>query len=294
MGDVIDGRAVAAKVREEVAGCAAKLRARGVVPTLAVAIVGDDEPSHIYVRSKERACERAGIRSQIHRLPESTSQAALLDLVASLNADDGVHGILVQLPLPRHIRAQVVIDAVDPQKDVDGFHVVNAGHLVTDRTGLAPCTPAGVMRLLSEYDVSLLGAHAVVVGRSRVVGRPMAAMLLAAGATVTICHRYTPDSRPLAKLGDVVIVAVGKAHFVDSSWIKEGAVVVDVGIHRGAEGLRGDVHFDDVIEKARLVTPVPGGVGPMTIALLLENTCKAAARIAGLELSDVQPDGHDG
>lgn len=278
MGEIIDGRAVAAKVEAELRE---RVESLGLKPGLAVILVGDDPASAIYVRLKRRACERVGIQSRVHNLPASATEEEVLALVDQLAKDPETHGILVQLPMPDHIVEQRVIDALPPHKDVDGFHPKNAGHLVTDyRSGLQPCTPKGVMRLLAEYEIDTRGAHAAVVGRSRVVGRPMAAMLLAADATVTICHRHTRDSAALTSLADIVVVAVGRPGLVDASWIKPGAVVVDVGVNRTAEGkLVGDVVFDDVIGKARLLSPVPGGVGPMTIAMLLDNTVTAAERL---------------
>ncbi len=284
MGELIDGRAVAAKVTEEVRGRVAALAAAGVTPGLAVVVVGDYAPSKVYVRHKKRACERVGINSQVHQLPAETPQDEVLDLIERLNADDDIHGILVQLPLPDHIRSRVVLRTVDYTKDADGFHAINMGKIATGRPLLAPCTPKGVMRMLQEYDVPIRGQHAVVVGRSRVVGRPMAALLLAADATVTTCHRHTPDTRAFTRQADILVVAVGLPGLVQPDWVKEGAVVIDVGITRQPDGrLEGDV-APAVREKARLMTPVPGGVGPMTIATLLDNTCLLAERLAGLSL----------
>lgn len=281
VGEIIDGKAVARRVEAEVTDRVEALRQNGVAPCLAVIIVGDDAASHIYVKRKGKACKRVGIESANFVLPIDTSETEILAIVHRLNADTGTHGILVQLPLPEHINAYAITNAIDPWKDVDGFHYVNAGHLATDRTGLAPCTPKGIMRLFREYDVTLRGAHAVVVGRSRIVGRPMGAMLLAADATVTICHRHTRCTADLTRQADIIVVAVGKEGLVDPSWVGEGAVVIDVGINRLEDkSLVGDVKFNEVIDKARLITPVPGGVGPMTIAMLLENTCEAAERMA--------------
>ncbi len=280
MGELIDGKRVAKVVEAEVAERVQRLTSRGIEPCLAVVLAGDNPASHIYVRRKEKACGRVGMKSQAFLMPEDISEEAVLSKVQELNADPSIHGILVQLPLPEHINSYAITNAIDPWKDVDGFHFVNAGHLATDRTGLAPCTPKGVMRLLREYDVNLRGAHAVVVGRSRIVGRPMGAMLLAADATVTTCHRHTASTQEMTKQGDIVIVAVGKSGLVRKDWIKEGAVVVDVGINRTEDKrIVGDVLFEEVAPKARLITPVPGGVGPMTISMLLENTCEAAERM---------------
>jgi methylenetetrahydrofolate dehydrogenase (NADP+) / methenyltetrahydrofolate cyclohydrolase len=279
MVQLIDGKAVAARVRVEVAERAARLSAQGVTPTLAVLLVGEHEPSKIYVRHKQRAAAKAGITSQLHTLPASANQQQIIAAVQTLNDDPAVHGILVQLPLPAGILADPVIQAVWPEKDVDGFHSVNMGKIATARPELTPCTPKGVMRLLREYEVELRGAHAVVVGRSRVVGRPMSALLLAAHATVTTCHRHTVDTPSYTRRADVLVVAAGSPALVRGNWVKEGAVVIDVGISRLADGrLQGDVAFDEVAEHARLMTPVPGGVGPMTIAMLLENTCILAER----------------
>ena len=282
MAQLIDGKAVAARVREEVASRAGRLEEAGVTPTLAVLLVGDHEPSKIYVRHKQRAAEKAGIASIVRRLPATASQAEVIGAVRALNGDPGVHGILVQLPLPEGIHADPVIQAVDPDKDVDGFHSVNMGKITTARPELTPCTPKGVMRLLREYDVQIRGAHAVVVGRSRIVGRPMSALLLAADATVTTCHRHTQNTALLTRSADILVVAAGSPALVKRDWVKEGAVVIDVGVSRLASGkLQGDVAFDEVASKVRLITPVPGGVGPMTIAMLLENTCILAERHAG-------------
>lgn len=283
MGEIIDGRAIAAKVTEEVRARVARLADAGITPGLAVVVVGDHPSSKVYVRHKGRACERVGIRSEVHALPAGASQDEVLDLVDQLNADAAVHGVLVQLPLPPHVSTHVVLRTVDYAKDVDGFHALNMGKIAIARPSLAPCTPKGVMRLLREYDVPVMGAHAVVVGRSRIVGRPMASLLLAAGATVTICHRHTRDTRAHSRLADILIVATGLPRLVTREWIKPGAVVVDVGITRMPDGgLAGDVDFPDVIDRARLVTPVPGGVGPMTVAMLLDNTCLLAERLTGL------------
>ncbi len=283
MAKLIDGKAVARKVRREVRERVENLGRHGVLPTLDVVVVGDHEPSKIYVRRKERFATKVGIRSRVHRLRADIQQVEVLSLVDRLNHDPEVHGILVQLPMPRHLGTSQIIHSIDPDKDVDGFHLVNMGKIATGRPVLAPCTPKGVMRLLEEYDVPLRGCHAVVLGRSRVVGRPMASLLLAADATVTVCHRHTDDTFNHTRLADVLVVAVGHPGLVRGHWVRPGAVVIDVGISRMEDGtLKGDVEFEEVRERARLLTPVPGGVGPMTIAMLLENTCLLAERAAGL------------
>jgi methylenetetrahydrofolate dehydrogenase (NADP+) / methenyltetrahydrofolate cyclohydrolase len=285
---LIDGRAIAAGLRQRVASAAAELRARhGVVPGLAAVLVGDDPASAVYVRSKARACAAAGLASFEHRLPADTPQPALLDLIARLNADDRVDGILVQLPLPPAIAAPAVIAALDPAKDVDGFHPVNVGRLWGGAPGLVPCTPQGVMLLLRSVRPDLAGAAAVVLGRSQIVGRPVAALLLAADCTVTIAHSKTRDLAQVCRAADILVAAVGRPAMVTADWIKPGALVVDVGINRVATGdggtrLVGDVDFAAARHVAGAITPVPGGVGPMTIACLLANTVLAACRRRGL------------
>ena len=276
MGNIIDGKAVAAKVRVEVAERAAALKAQGVQPGLAVVLVGDDPASQTYVRFKERACEKAGIASTTHRLSGDTPQAGILEVVSALNGDPAVHGILVQLPLPAGIDTDAVLDAISPEKDVDGFHPVNMGRLSAGLDAIAPCTPKGIMRLLEEYDVPLSGKDAVVLGRSRIVGKPIAALLTNANATVTLCHSRTRDQREVSLRADVLVAAVGIPGLVTRDWVKPGAVVIDVGINRLDDGrLVGDV-AEDVLDTAGLLTPVPGGVGPMTVAMLLSNTCTLA------------------
>jgi methylenetetrahydrofolate dehydrogenase (NADP+)/methenyltetrahydrofolate cyclohydrolase len=279
---IIDGKAIAQKVRGEVKEEVARfVAAHGRPPGLHVVLLGEDPASVVYTRNKEKASNEVGMLGKLHRLPASTSEAELLALIAQLVEDDAVDGILVQLPLPKHIREHRVLDAVDPKKDVDGFHPVNAGLLATGRGGLVPCTPRGCMRLLAEAGTPLAGARAVVVGRSNIVGKPMAQLLLAQHATVTIAHSRTKDLAALCREADVLVAAVGKAKMIQGDWVKEGATVIDVGINRNAEGkLVGDVDFDGAKERAAWITPVPGGVGPMTIACLLENTLLAAkARI---------------
>jgi methylenetetrahydrofolate dehydrogenase (NADP+)/methenyltetrahydrofolate cyclohydrolase len=248
-----------------------------MAPGLAVVLVGDDPASHIYVRNKEKACKEVGIKSYEHFLPATVSEKELLALVHQLNKDKHVHGILVQLPLPPHIHSEKILNAVSPYKDVDGFHPVNQGNLVVGADGYRPCTPLGVMKLLESVDCDPKGKNAVVVGRSNIVGKPVALMLLEKHATVTICHSRTAGLRDEVARGDIVVVAIGKAAIVRGDWIKPGAVVIDVGINRLPSGkLCGDVEFDSARERASAITPVPGGVGPMTICMLLFNTLKAA------------------
>ena len=282
---LIDGKAVAAAVRAEVKERTAAFSSRtGIRPCLVAVLVGEDPASRIYVRNKGKACTEAGLLSRQIDLPASVSEKALFDLVAELNADESVHGILVQLPLPDHIDESRVIEAISPDKDVDGFHPVNAGRLLVGRSGFVPCTPFGIMKLLDHEQVDLKGKHAVVVGRSNIVGKPVAILLLARHATVTICHSRTKDLPGVVRSADVVVAAVGKAEMVRGSWIKPGAVVIDVGINRLPDGrLVGDVAFGEAREAAGRITPVPGGVGPMTIAMLLHNTLEAAVRAAARE-----------
>ena len=280
---IIDGKAIAQEFRQEFAIRVARLRAAGVTPGLSVVIVGDDAASKVYVRNKALACEQAGMRSQVHALPAGPSEAQLIDFVRRLNADPAVHGILVQLPLPRHVRSLAVIESIDPAKDVDGFHFRNLGALVVGEPAFYPCTPWGVMKLLEHQSVKVEGSHAVVVGRSNIVGKPMALMLLQASATVTVCHSRTPDLGAITRQADILVAAVGKARMIGAGMVKPGAVVIDVGINRLPDGkLAGDVDFDGVSQVAGRITPVPGGVGPMTIAMLLGNTVKSAERVAGL------------
>jgi methylenetetrahydrofolate dehydrogenase (NADP+)/methenyltetrahydrofolate cyclohydrolase len=280
MAALLDGKAVAAAVKNEVRSRVDALRARGVVPGLATVLVGDDPASQVYVRNKQKACEAVGMRSFGHRLPATTSQHELLRLVAQLGDDAAVHGILVQLPLPEGLDAHAVITALPPAKDVDGLHPLNQGALLAGRDGLRPCTPLGVMRLLDESGVALKGAHAVVVGRSLLVGKPVALLLLERHATVVMCHSRTRRLDEEVGRADVVVAAVGQPELVRGDWIRPGAVVIDVGINRMADGsLRGDVEFAAAAERASFITPVPGGVGPMTVAMLLANTACAAERM---------------
>ncbi len=278
---IIDGKAVAARLTTEIAAESAMFQQEsGIVPHLAAVLVGDDPASAVYVRNKQRACERASIKSTLHRLPVETTEAELLRLVEQLNADSSVHGILVQLPLPKHIREQVILDAVTPNKDVDCFHPQNVGLLVQGRPRFLPCTPAGCQRLLAEYHIETAGKHAVVLGRSEIVGKPMAILLVQRGAvadaTVTICHSRTHDLAAITRQADILIAAIGKPRFVTADMVKPGAVVIDVGINREGDKLVGDVDFEPVSQVASAITPVPGGVGPMTIATLLQNTLRAA------------------
>lgn len=279
---LLDGKAVAGKVRRAVAASAAELTARlGRPPGLAVVQVGEDPASRVYVRNKRKAAAEAGIASFAYDLPATTTDTDLLALVGRLNRDERVDGILVQLPLPKGLDANRVMDAIDPGKDVDGFHAVNTGLLAQKRPALRPCTPLGVMRLAEEYGIALRGLKATVVGASNIVGRPMALELLLAGATVTVCHTGTRDVRAEVERADLVVAAVGKPHFVPGDWIRPGAAVFDVGINRdGAGGLIGDVDYDRAVERAGWITPVPGGLGPMTIAMLLSNAVEAASRRA--------------
>ncbi len=283
VGHVIDGKAVAAAVRGEVRERVARLVECGTTPGLATLLVGDDPASHVYVGSKEKACQEVGMRSFGHRLPATTSQAELLATIGDLGRRADVHGILVQLPLPAGLDAQAAIEAVPPDKDVDGLHPVSQGRLMSGLPGFRPCTPLGVMRLLDEVKVELRGARAVVVGRSVLVGKPIALMLLERHATVTMCHSRTRDLPGEVGRADVVVAAVGQPGLVRGEWIRPGAVVIDVGINRGANGkLCGDVEFAAAAERASHITPVPGGVGPMTVAMLLANTAQSAARAAGM------------
>jgi len=277
VGHTIDGKSVAAAVRSEVRERVARLARRGVVPGLATVLVGDDPASHLYVGNKEKACQEVGMRSFGQRLGTSTGQAELLALVRELGHRQDVHGILVQLPLPPALDARAVIEALPPEKDVDGLHPVNQGRLLAGEPGLRPCTPLGVLRLIDETGVALKGARAVVVGRSLLVGKPVALLLLERHATVTVCHSRTTDLAGEVGRADVVVAATGQAGLVRGAWVRPGAVVIDVGMNRGADGkLCGDVEFAAARERAAHITPVPGGVGPMTVAMLLANTVTAA------------------
>lgn len=279
---ILDGKAVSLKVKESVKVRADELKKFGIEPTLAVVLVGEDKASQTYVRAKEKACNEYGIKSVAHRLSENTTQNELLALINVLNLDDSIHGILVQLPLPKHIDTNVVLAAIDPRKDVDGFHAVNVGKLVSGLDGFVPCTPLGVMEILKEYGIDVAGLNAVVIGRSNIVGKPMANLLLNASATVTVTHSKTKNLKEICKNADLIVAAIGRPFFLKADMVKDGAVVVDVGINRLDDGrLVGDVNFDEVAPKCSYITPVPGGVGPMTIAMLLNNTILAAqAKIA--------------
>jgi methylenetetrahydrofolate dehydrogenase (NADP+)/methenyltetrahydrofolate cyclohydrolase len=277
----IDGAGIARRLREDLRARAAQLAARGHPPGLAVLLVGDDPASQVYVRNKIKACADTGIRSLLERHADSLPEADLLARIAALNADPSVHGILVQLPLPRHISPQRVIEAIAPAKDVDGFSVESAGRLAAALPGFRPCTPWGCMKLIESTGIDLRGTHAVVIGRSNTVGKPMALMLLQADATVTVCHSRTADLAAHVRRADVIVAAVGRARMVTADMVKPGAVVIDVGMNRDADGkLCGDVDFDAVAQVASFITPVPGGVGPMTIAMLLANTLDAAQHAA--------------
>ena len=275
----IDGNALSQQLRASVATRATALRARGITPGLAVVLVGDNPASQVYVRNKVKACHDSGIHSILESYPASLSEAELLARVDALNQDTTIHGILVQLPLPAHIDAQKVIEAIAPAKDVDGFHVASAGALMVGQPGFWPCTPYGCMKMLESIGYDLRGKHAVVIGRSNIVGKPMALMLLQKNATVTVCHSATQDLKMLTLQADVVVAAVGKRNVLTADMVKPGAVVIDVGMNRDDQGkLCGDVDFDAVKEVAGYITPVPGGVGPMTITMLLANTLEAAER----------------
>lgn len=274
---LIDGNALAAQIKIKITVQVADLKARGIHPGLAVVLVGEDPASQVYVSHKVKDSEQVGIHSVLERMPADTTEATLLAKVASLNNDPSIHGILVQMPLPKHIDSQKVIAAINPAKDVDGFHVVNAGALAVGLPGFWPCTPHGAMKMIESIGMDLRGKHAVVIGRSNIVGKPMAQMLLNQSATVTICHSGTVNLKEICLAADVIVAAVGKQNVVTADMVKAGAVVIDVGMNRNAAGkLCGDVDFDAVREVAGYITPVPGGVGPMTRALLLVNTLKAA------------------
>ncbi|WP_298016486.1 bifunctional methylenetetrahydrofolate dehydrogenase/methenyltetrahydrofolate cyclohydrolase FolD [uncultured Castellaniella sp.] len=276
---IIDGKALSARVRADVAQRVQALRQRGVTPGLAVVLVGDNPASQVYVRNKAAACEAAGMLSRVIPLGADTPEGELLDVIEALNADPAIHGILVQLPLPGHIDTGLVIETISASKDVDGFHVSNAGLLMTGRPLFRPCTPYGVMKMLESENVPLRGAEAVIVGASNIVGKPMAMLLLAAGATVTLCNSKTRDLAAQTRRADVLVVATGKPGIVQGDMVKPGAVVIDVGINRLPSGkLTGDVDFESAARTAAAITPVPGGVGPMTIAMLLVNTLEAAER----------------
>ena len=277
MATIIDGRAVSKKIKQDLKKEVESLKEKGINPCLAVVIVGNDPASKVYVAGKIRDCKEIGIESKHFELDENTSEDELLKLVKKLNEDKEVSGLLVQLPLPKHINEKTIINAIDPKKDVDAFHPVNVGKIMIGDYDFLPCTPSGVMHLLEAYNIDICGKECVVVGRSNIVGKPQAMLLLQKNGTVTMCHSKTKDLKQVTKRADVLVVAIGKGEFVTADMIKEGAVVIDVGMNRNAEGkLVGDVKFDEVSEKASYITPVPGGVGVMTRAILMKNAVKAA------------------
>ncbi len=276
MAQLIDGKAIAAQIKEELKEQVAALKEQGREVSLAVIQVGEDKASSVYVNNKKKACEYIGIRSLSYHLPEEVSEEELLKLINTLNQDDAVNGILVQLPVPKHIDEDRVIKAIDPKKDVDGFHPQSVGALSIGQPGFVSCTPAGIIELLKRSNVEITGKECVVVGRSNIVGKPMALLLLRENGTVTVCHSKTADLRAVTKRADILVVAIGKPQFIDETYVKEGAVVIDVGIHRDENNrLCGDVNFDRVKDVAEKITPVPGGVGPMTICMLMHNVVKA-------------------
>jgi len=291
MTGIIDGKAFAAELRERVANAVSRLESsHGLIPGLAVVLVGEDPASEVYVRNKGKQTVEVGMASFEHRLSDQTTERELLVLIDQLNSDPTVHGILVQLPLPAQINTHAVINAIDPDKDVDGFHLINVGRLTTGESGLVPCTPLGCMMLLRAYAGDLSGQNAVIVGRSNIVGKPMAALLLAAHCTVTIAHSRTKDLTDVCRQADILIAAVGRAEMIQGDWIKPGATVIDVGINRidgenGKKRLVGDVEFASASAVAGAITPVPGGVGPMTIACLLRNTVQAACAVNGVDFT---------
>ncbi len=283
MAEIISGKETAAKIRERLRTQIDQLRESGYQPGLAVVIVGDDPASQVYVRNKEKACKEVGIAAQTFALPKETTQQELMALIDTLNARSDVHGILVQLPLPRHLDEHQVINAILPEKDVDAFHPVNVGKIMIGDFDYVPCTPAGVMALLEEAQIDVSGKRAVVIGRSNIVGKPQAMLLLHKNATVTICHSKTQHLEEITRQADIIVVAIGKAHFLRGDMVKDGVVVIDVGMNRLENGkLAGDVDFDTVAPKASYITPVPGGVGPMTITMLLQNTVTACRRANNL------------
>ncbi len=283
MAEIISGKETAAKIRERLRAQIDQLRKKGYQPGLAVVIVGDDPASQVYVRNKEKACKEVGIAAQTFALPKETTQQELMALIDTLNARSDVHGILVQLPLPRHLDEHQVINAILPEKDVDAFHPVNVGKIMIGDFDYVPCTPAGVMALLEEAQIDVSGKRAVVIGRSNIVGKPQAMLLLHKNATVTICHSKTQHLEEITRQADIIVVAIGKAHFLRGDMVKDGVVVIDVGMNRLENGkLAGDVDFDTVAPKASYITPVPGGVGPMTITMLLQNTVTACRRANNL------------
>ena len=278
MTKIIDGKSISSFVKERIKEEIKHLKAVGINVSLAVIIVGEDKASQLYVANKRKACESLGIISETYYLPEDTSQKELLELIDKLNKDKNTNGILVQLPLPAHLDEKAVINAILPEKDVDAFHPVNVGKIMQGDYDFVPCTPAGIMEMLKYEDIDLTGKHCVIIGRSNIVGKPMAMLMLHKNATVTICHSKTENLYEICKQADILVVAVGKPKFITSDFIKDGAVVIDVGINRVDGKLCGDVDFDDVVDKVKAITPVPGGVGPMTIAMLMKNTLTAALK----------------
>ena len=277
MATILDGKALSAQCKETIRKEVEELAAKGCRPGMAVVLVGENPASKVYVRNKEKDCQECGIYSAMYHLPEETTEKELLELLDTLNHDASIHGILVQLPLPKQINSQRVIEAIDPQKDVDAFHPTNVGYLTQGMPRFAPCTPAGIVKLMEAYKIDPAGKHCVVIGRSNIVGKPMSMLLLRENGTVTTCHSHTADLREVTKRADVLVVALGRPKFIDASYVKEGAAVIDVGIHRQDNGkLCGDVDFDSVEPVAGAITPVPGGVGPMTIAMLMNNCVEAA------------------
>ncbi|MDQ1909522.1 bifunctional methylenetetrahydrofolate dehydrogenase/methenyltetrahydrofolate cyclohydrolase FolD [Paenibacillus sp. GD4] len=283
---VVNGKEIVSSYRADIKEQVEQLKERGIQPGLAVVIVGDDPASHVYVRNKAKACEEAGMHSEVYKLPEATPESEVMELIGKLNRDDKIHGILVQSPLPKHINEERLVEGIAPEKDVDCFHPVNVGNLVIGKEGPAPCTPAGVIEILKKEGVEIAGKHAVVIGRSNIVGKPMALLLLRENATVTVCHSRTENMEEITRQADILVAAVGKAKMIKKEHVKPGAVVIDVGINRLDTGkLAGDVDFDDVVDTAGIITPVPGCVGPMTITMLLRNTLESAARTAEAQVS---------
>lgn len=276
-GKLIDGREIGKKIREEIQERVSSLKEKGCTPGLAVIIVGDNQASHTYVKNKQKSSVEVGMKSELIQLPETVTEAALLEQIKQLNDDDSIHGILVQLPLPKHIDEDRVILTIDPTKDVDGFHPENVGKMIIGQRAFLSCTPYGIIKLLERTNTPIKGQHAVIVGRSNIVGKPMGQLLLQRDATVTYCHSHTDDLAKHTKQADILIVAIGQAKFINETHVKEGAVVIDVGMNRDEDGkLCGDVDFDSVLPKSSAITPVPGGVGPMTITMLLKNTLLSA------------------
>lgn len=278
MTKIIDGKSISSFVKDKIREEVSYLKANSITVGLAVIIVGEDKASQLYVANKRKACENLGIMSETHYLPENTSQKELLELIDNLNKDKNINGILVQLPLPAHLDEKAIINAILPEKDVDAFHPVNVGKIMQGDYDFVPCTPAGIMEMLKYEDIDLTGKHCIIIGRSNIVGKPMAMLMLHKNATVTICHSKTENLKDICKQADILVVAIGKSNFVNSDYVKPGAIVIDVGINRVDGKFCGDVDFDDIVEKVSAITPVPGGVGPMTIAMLMKNTLTAAIK----------------